>query len=768
MNSVAGSTSISSTRLSQALVFVLVAIAVIGIELVVADPGAAPARALIKGVALTSMAALLAFLLRRREGGEQLPRMTFIALAIATVSPPLVQGYLSGAAVRDQPMEVVQLCICRNLILGLAALSGRQVCQRLAALLGSFLVLLAAAKTEHLTGLVLVAAYAGPGCLWLMQIHWSHSRAQGAFPVLPGFVFILVTCGSIAIDASTRHRIASALDGFFPSSGGIRWSRETARSGIGDGTDEVSGSKRPKTVGYDDSNIFVESKPTGLYDAFVETYGEIIKPTELKKMMMLRQKDIELGFGAMTADLRSGKSFSIQREPPAQDGDRQPRAANALLFVSGETPVRLRMVAYGDFDGIAWHVRPESHVGVPLQNEPEGSWIKVVTASTPAFFSGVRSWQLKIGTLDTDLIPTPAYLRRFMMGRVTKLGFFSWAQSGILKMTGRTVPTGTVVKADCYGLDETRLAGESFARHSSDRGGTGTCSEAVADVARRWAAEAPRGWGQIDALIRHLHRQCQLDPSARSHPENGDVVEDFVLKTRRGPDYLFASAAVLMLREAGYTARLASGFYVSPERFDPATDQTPVTAKDAHFWAEVLLVDGTWAEVEATPGYRTLGSVDPWCLRATVAGRIWFKKHMAGALIATAAAVALIRFRLAVFDLVLTLSWWATWRQNRRTAAIGTLRLLERRLRLNGRRRPPAFTRARWFRAVQNEVPGPFRPDVIRLVNFADFAAYAPDHLTPPASWDEAFDQLCRRIGWRLTVGRLRTSQRIHSENLAI
>lgn len=767
MKGAADSTSNSSTRLSQALGFVLVAIAVIGIEVVVADPGAAPRWAILKGIAFTALAAVIAFALRRHEGGEQLPRTMLIVLAIGSVVPPLVYNSLRDFPFGHQPIEMVQLCICRNLLLGLAALSGRQVCQRLVAVLALFLVLLASTKTEHLTGLVLVAAYAGVGCLWLMQIHWSHSASIGAFPIIPSFVFVFAICGSIAIDASVRHRIATASDGFFPSSGGIRWSSEAARSGIGDGADEVSGSKDPKTVGYDNSDIFVNSELTGLYDAFIETYGEVAKPGEFKKMMMLRQKDIQLSAATTTKDLRSGKSFSIQRQPPQQNDDRQAHNASALLFVAGETPVRLRMVAYGDFDGIEWHVRPESHIGFPLQNEPEGNWIDVVTESVPDFFSGERQWQIKFGTLETDLIPTPAYLRRFMMGRVTKLGFFNWAQAGVLKMTRRTVPAGTIVQAECWGLDQGRLLADNFAKSSSNPAESVGRSKAVAELAHSWAAEAPRGWTQIGALIAHLQRQCRLDPLARSHPENGDLIDDFVLKTRHGPDYLFASTAVLMLRELGYSARLASGFYVSPDRFGRTTDQTPIPAKDAHFWAEVLLTDGTWAEVEATPGYGTLGPARPWWHRAATAASIWLKIHVAVAVIAASGACALVRFRLVLFDLFFTLAWWPQWRRNQRTAALETLRLLERRLRMSGRRRPPAVTHGRWLKTIENDVPEMFRPDLASLANYADFAAYAPDNVSLPSNWKQSVHQLCQRIGWQLTARRLRKSRRAHSENSA-
>lgn len=60
----------------------------------------------------------------------------------------------------------------------------------------------------------------------------------------------------------------------------------------------------------------------------------------------------------------------------------------------------------------------------------------------------------------------------------------------------------------------------------------------------------------------------------------------FVLSERRGPDYLFASAAAVMLRSLEYPTRLVRGFYASPERFDPESGQTAVLKEDVHFWTQ--------------------------------------------------------------------------------------------------------------------------------------------------------------------------------------
>ena len=83
-------------------------------------------------------------------------------------------------------------------------------------------------------------------------------------------------------------------------------------------------------------------------------------------------------------------------------------------------------------------------------------------------------------------------------------------------------------------------------------------------------------------------------------------------KMRRGPSYLFASAAAVMLRSLGYPTRMVSGFYADPARYNARARHTPVFRDDAHFWPEVHLGGRTWVAVEPTPGHELLGPPLSW------------------------------------------------------------------------------------------------------------------------------------------------------------
>ncbi len=72
----------------------------------------------------------------------------------------------------------------------------------------------------------------------------------------------------------------------------------------------------------------------------------------------------------------------------------------------------------------------------------------------------------------------------------------------------------------------------------------------------------------------------------------------FLEKTRRGHCEYFATAAVMLLREAGIPARYAVGYVV--ENYSELENAYIARARHAHAWA-LAWVDGTWITVDATP-----------------------------------------------------------------------------------------------------------------------------------------------------------------------
>src|SRR5581483_1115121 len=187
-------------------------------------------------------------------------------------------------------------------------------------------------------------------------------------------------------------------------------------------------------------------------------------------------------------------------------------------------------------------------------------------------------------------LPTPPHLTRFRIGRVNQADFFAWGQDRILRMAQRKVPAGIAVETECHTVDPGNLDGISFpgawAGDVRYLGLPSNLNPQVSALAHEWVDEQPKGWRQLAALTRHLRTEFRLDTTARVPDDCSDPLVYFLLESRCGPDYQFASALAILARVLGYQTRLVNGFYVSPDHFDAVTQHTPVVKEDLHFWAE--------------------------------------------------------------------------------------------------------------------------------------------------------------------------------------
>ncbi|MCO5142524.1 MAG: DUF3488 and transglutaminase-like domain-containing protein [Oligoflexia bacterium] len=101
---------------------------------------------------------------------------------------------------------------------------------------------------------------------------------------------------------------------------------------------------------------------------------------------------------------------------------------------------------------------------------------------------------------------------------------------------------------------------------------------------------------KIDEYFSKNKFSAQLVPQKINSKED-DVLTNFMFRSRVGHCELFASAAALLLREAGIATRIISGFRVSPKE-----DQNILSVKNtqAHAWVEFW--DGNqWLPYDPTP-----------------------------------------------------------------------------------------------------------------------------------------------------------------------
>jgi hypothetical protein len=456
----------------------------------------------------------------------------------------------------------------------------------------------------------------------------------------------------------------------------------------------------------------------------------------------------------------------LLRHNPKVWEDLADRQADALLYVQGKTPLHLRLAAYDRFDGITWHEAEYTRQPCFLRKDRDPRWLQL-GRSLPNFLAGTESHQIKVGLLKTRQLPTPAHLERFRMGRVNRPDFFGWAQEEILQLPQRKIPSSTLFETECRTVDPRPLRKMLFATpHADNQAGylqlpkDKGIDPAVAELARKWASDTPRGWAQVEAVVARLRAWCIHDREARIPHECRDTVAYFLFQARRGPDYAFTSAAALLLHALDYPTRVVSGFYVSPDRYDRWTRHTPVLAEGAHFWVEVLLPSGVWVAIEPTPGYELMGPTLPWTERlwlSLVSAGHWAQQHVFVLGVGLAVLAVLYWFRREVSDRLATLLWWAVVGQSWRQCVLQTVKLVEQRADWAGCPRPSGKTLSRWYGPVMAAAPREFANELERLICLADWAAHAPDgEKTRRLANERDVYTACRRVvrGW--TLGRFR------------
>ena len=179
--------------------------------------------------------------------------------------------------------------------------------------------------------------------------------------------------------------------------------------------------------------------------------------------------------------------------------------------------------------------------------------------------------QFKIADSRENLLPTPELLARFRIKRVDKPDYYRWENDGALGLAGRRrIPPGIVVNTECRTLFPDRLPPDSLTHGNGRAAFTELPDELAAKfaaLAAEWTAGVPRGWPQLDAVVRALRTGYEFDADARPPADHPHPVLWFLLEWRRGPAYLFATAAALLLRALDYPTRVCLGYYAAPERF---------------------------------------------------------------------------------------------------------------------------------------------------------------------------------------------------------
>lgn len=645
------------------------------------------------------------------------------------------------------PLELLLLAYFRNAVLVLAAFADDSACQRVCCSISTFLAIFSSTLSHQLWLQCLVAVYAIAGTCWLMSSYWESlqfrigATARQKLPRrwllgIPGMLSLLV----ILPVAGSQTRV---LQGFMPSSGGTEWYSESAREGVGDGDALVAGTDNIQSFAPIEDAPFMTSHEPSLYDMFDEAYNEPIRPQKQDRAIALPpQIAAKLKERHLAESKQAGKQFSTLRKfGEAKRTAVENRDSAALMFVKGRVPLHLKLESYDLYDGIDWYPEPLSAITVPfsLQVLSGRPWLCLPIQASMDIYGSAESHALKIIAMDTNRVPAPIQLMGVHIDQVDQMDMYAWAQPNVVKLDRERLPSLTVLHTRSRVPDlRTPPPAFHFSRGGTDnyhQCGIDEPSNQIRELAESLTEGIPSGWPQIQTIINYVRREYTLDRQAKPPADCENSVAHFLFESQCGPDYLFASSAVMMLRSLGYSARLVSGFYAHPDRYESRHDHTSVLIDDVHFWAEIRVGNCDWIPLEPTPGFDLLQP--PPTLLERIKGTLlavgrFLIDHILWLTASLILAVALWWARFAIADALSTLAWQCNRPRSQRELIRQTMWLLSNRCHWVGLPRPHDMTPSRWLRVITAGDNTAANHALRGFLYLAEWASYAPETEPPP------------------------------------
>lgn len=738
--------SAACTRLS----WLLALLATCTLELAIGD-GERSALALAAIVAFEAGMVVLGTLWARRWERRAQPssHQRVMAIFVLATVPFGLELAIRGLNFTMLPLELLLLSHFRNVVLASAVWAHRADGQRVTCALSMFLAIFASALSTQLWLQGLVVIFAVVGIWYLIGSYWERLQGQLAAAsqksMSRGWLITLPVCLVLLLlaipVAGTQTRV---LSGFLPSSGGSEWYSEAARSGVGDGDHLVAGTENIQSFAPIEEAPFLSSHEPSLYDLFDESYNEAIQPRKSDRAIALPpQERPQTPERDLASSQQASKQFSTLRKlgNPRQHavGDRD---SAALLYVKGRTPLHLKLAVFDRYDGLEWFPEdvPDHPPRLEIQSLHGRPWVRWPVIRSAEIYGLPESHALKIIRLDTNRLPSPTQLLGVHIDQINQADFYLWAQPGVLRLDRDKLPALLTMHVQSRVVDE-RLVTPASTIFSGGRPnyrfyGDDAESVRVRKLAEEWTAGVPAGWPQIQAVISKLRQEYQLDPAARPPVDCQHTVAHFLLESRRGPDYQFASAAVQLLRALGYSSRMVSGFYAQPSRYDPRSQHTPVLKDDVHVWLEVYAGAGDWIPLEPTPGYQLLTPPPTFLEQLQAAGLSilsFVREQLLAFSLAVIAIVTSFWQRYALADVVATASWkwWPV--RDERDFVHRTLKLLLSRCRRAGQSCPAGTPPTRWLRDICRCSDVAEHEQLQRFLSVADWASYAPPSHSLPS-----------------------------------
>lgn len=681
---------------------------------------------------------------RRLAAGNETP-LIMPLLVLVVVTSLLWEPFQRMFLLAGRPFEMMVMHTQKNMMLAAAILGYQIGYQRLSILAGVALTIFCAAIARQNQVLWLTAVYGFAAVSWMVAGYWDSLRGRllsGQSNQLPLRWLIIGPCIPLLLllaSASGGQNAITVLRGFLPGSGGDGDSDPYARSGANDGENLVAGTDNIKSFGPIEDAPFAEDDKPSLYDVFNDAFDEPVRKVKDQDRSIALPPELLANINARMANsAQSGREFTTLRKSTRPDQKRiKDVKSPALLYVAGRVPLHLRMEIYDVFDGISWipDKPPEHPPGMAIVPTHGRPWLRVPCGSRSlGLSSDVETHAIKIINLKSNVIPAPLELRAINIDKVDQSDMYGWSQDSIPKLNRQALPEFITINESSECLQRAKLLHHTeltFNALGDQRRTQLPLLSQMSDVrnlAQQITRDVPDGYARVDAVINYLRSNYVLDRTAVAPESSNFPVGHFLFEAKRGPDYQFATAAALMLRSLGFSTRVVSGFYASPENFDPKKRHTSVHNADAHFWCEVFIGSSTWITVEPSPGYEVLTPPPGFFARCMIAMKAtfrWMFEHWLLTFSVTALTMITFLKRHLIHDRVSTAIWVMSASADPRVRVLRTLQLLDSRLVSAGLARPGGITFSRWMKRL---------PELSRntahlneFLRFVELAAYGAE-----------------------------------------
>lgn len=122
---------------------------------------------------------------------------------------------------------------------------------------------------------------------------------------------------------------------------------------------------------------------------------------------------------------------------------------------------------------------------------------------------------------------------------------------------------------------------------------------AVFDLSDKLVVGADNRFAQAENICNYLRKSYKYSSLPMNQADGANLVNAFLLDSKKGDCKAFASAFILLCRTAGIPARFVGGF--APGDLNSATGTTSVRRKHGHAWAEIFMEPYGWIPFDATP-----------------------------------------------------------------------------------------------------------------------------------------------------------------------